>query len=100
MAQLLGGSKNFTGTGSVNVGTTGNPVTVYSYSFLSGGGGAGVVIFKDTTSSGAERHQKTGTVSLGTTVVFGNNGKYFPAGCNLTIDANTTYVDVDYAVQA
>lgn len=100
MAQLNGGSQKFTGTGSVNVGTASKPVTVYSYSFLSGGGGAGVVILKDTNSSGAERHEKTGTVSVGTTVVFGETGKYFPSGCNLTIDANTTYVDVDFAVMA
>ena len=99
MAQLNGGSQNYAGAGNNVVGVSGKPVTVYSYTFLSGAT-AGVVIFKDTNSSGAERHESTGTINSGVTVVLGQNGKYFPIGCNLTIDANTTYVDVDYAVQA
>lgn len=97
MAQLLGSSANF--TASAVVGVSGSPVTVYSYTFLSGAT-AGVVIFKDTNSSGAERHESTGTISKGVTVIFGENGKYFPSGCYLTVDVNTTYVDVDYAVMA
>lgn len=97
MAQLNGGSANF--TASAVVGVSGKPVTVYSYSFLSGAT-AGVVIFKDTNTGGAERHETTGTINKGVTVVFGENGKYFPSGCFLTVDVNTTYVDVDFAVQA
>lgn len=98
MAQLNGGSQNFTTSGSVGV--SGKPVTVYSYSFLSGGGGGGVVILKDTDNSGIERHENTGTTSLGTTVVFGETGKYFPSGCYWLKDTNTTYLDVDFVVMA
>lgn len=97
MAQLNGGSVNFT-VSSV-VGVSGKPVTVYSYSFLSGAT-AGVVIMKDTNTSGPERHRLTGTINTGITQTFGQNGKYFPSGCFLTVDVNTTYVDVDFAVQA
>lgn len=97
MAQLNGGSQNY--TSSAVVGVSGKPVTIYSYTFLSGAT-AGVVILKDTNSSGAERHEFTGTINKGITVLFGENGKYFPGGCFLTVDANTTYVDVDFAVMA
>lgn len=97
MAQLNGGSQNFTASGVVGV--SAKPVTIYSYTFLSDTT-AGVVILKDTDTSGAERHRQTGTISKGVTVTFGENGKYFPSGCYLTVDAHTTYVDVDFAVQA
>lgn len=93
MAQLNGGSQKFTASGAIGV--SGKPIIVYSYSFLSGAG-AGVVILKDTDNSGIERHEKTGTTGLGTTVVFGENGKYFPTGCYWLKDSNTTYLDVDF----
>lgn len=97
MAQLNGGSVKYTASGAI--GTSGKPVTVYSYSFLSGGS-PGVVILKDTDNSGIERHEQTGTASVGTTVVFGETGKFFPNGCYWLKDANTTYLDVDFVVMA
>ena len=97
MAQLNGGSQNITSSGVVGV--SGKPLTVYSYTFLSGAT-SGVVTLKDTNSSGAERHQATGTINKGFTLTFGPNGKFFPSGCYVVVDANTTYVDVDYSMQA
>lgn len=102
MAQLNGGSRKITSSGLVGA-TTGvqnNPCTVYSVSWLSTGGGAGVVILGDGPSGAVERARATGTTSAGATLTFGKNGKYFPNGCYVTVDANTTYVDVDYAIQA
>lgn len=97
MAQLLGGSAKL--TASAAVGVASKPTTIYSYTFLSGAT-AGVVILKDTTTGGAERHRATGTISQGVVVYFGKNGKYFPSGAWVDIDGNTTYVDFDYAQQA
>lgn len=97
MAQLLGGSTKI--TASAAVGVSGKPTTVYSYTFLSTGT-AGVVILKDLNTSGIERHRATGTINAGATVTFGKTGKYFPGGAWVDVDANTTYVDFDYAQQA
>ena len=102
MAQLNSGSRRMTATGllGATTGVQNNPVTVYSLSWLSSGGGAGVVIMGDGPSGAVERFRSTGTTSQGATVYFGSNGKYFPNGCYVTIDGNTTYVDVDYSIQA
>lgn len=97
MAQLCGGSVNI--TASAAVGVASKPTTIYSYTFLSDTT-AGVVILKDTSTAGAERHRSTGTISKGVTVYFGKNGKYFPSGAWVDVDAHTTYVDFDYAQQA
>jgi hypothetical protein len=98
MAQLNSGSIKYTSTGAVGVAN--KPVTVYSLSWLSNGSGAGVPILGDGPTGAVERFRATGTTSQGSTVYFGANGKYFPVGCYLTVDANTTYVDVDFAMQA
>lgn len=98
MAQLNSGSQKYTSTGAVGVAN--KPLSVYSLSWLSTGGGAGVVILGDGPTGATERFRATGTTSQGTTVYFGANGKYFPNGCYLTVDGNTTYVDVDYSMMA
>lgn len=102
MAQLLGGSRKMTSSGLLGAtsAVANNPVTVYGLSWLSTGGGAGVVILGDGPSGSVERFRSTGTTSVGASIYFGTNGKYFPSGCYVTIDGNTTYVDVDYAIQA
>ena len=97
MAQLNGGSVKITASGAIGV--SAKPTTIYSYTVLSTGT-AGVVILKDLNTSGIERHRSTGTISQGITVFFGANGKYFPGGAWVDVDANTTYVDFDYAQQA
>lgn len=97
MAQLNGGSVKITASGVIGV--SGKPCTVYSYTILSTAT-AGVAIFKDLNTSGVERHRATGTISQGVTVSFGQNGKYFPGGAWVDVDVNTTYIDVDFAMQA
>lgn len=97
MAQLNGGSVNIIASGVIGV--SGKPCTIYSYTVMSGAT-AGVVILKDTNTSGPERHRSSGTISKGASVSFGNNGKYFPAGAWVDVDVNTTYIDFDYAMQA
>lgn len=97
MAQLEAGSVNITASGVLGV--SGKPLTVYGYTILSTGT-AGVCILKDTGSGGTERHRATGTINAGFTQSFGTKGKYFPSGCYVTVDANTTYIDIDFAMQA
>lgn len=95
MAYTACGSTRLTASGVVGV--SGKPVIVYSFSFLSGAS-AGVPIFSDgSAGGGTERLRVTGTANQGTITTIYPNGKFFPTGCYLTVDGNTTYVDVDYA---
>lgn len=96
MAYTSCGAQNVLASTAVAIGVSGKPTIVYGFSFKSGGT-AGVVIFTDgTQAGGTERARITGTINLGTVVSFGPYGKFFPSGCWLTVDANTTYVDVNY----
>lgn len=95
MYENYAGTQNLTADGAV--GTSGTPVRVFSVNFLSGGGGAGVVILRNGTSAGATAYlQIDGTTSKGTIVPISTPGMHFPAGCFVDIDTNVSYCTVTY----
>ena len=94
MAAIEAGSVRITASGVVGI--SGKPVTIYGYSFLSGGTAGVVILTLGTDGTGVEKHRQSGTINVGTTVQLGAKGKYFPTGAYVTVDANTTYVDFDF----
>lgn len=90
-----GGGFRITASGAVGV--SGKPVRIYGYTQRSGAGGPGIVqLFDGTSAAGNERWKGTGSTDDGALVNFPSMGKYFPTGCYAQIDANVTYVELDY----
>lgn len=90
-----GGAFRITASGVV--GNSGKPIRVYGYTQRSGALGVGVVqLFDGTNATGNERWKGSGVTDDGALVNFPANGKYFPNGCYCQIDANVTYVELDY----
>lgn len=84
------GSQLITASGVIN--PSGDPIIVYGIHILSSGGGAAVVSLRNGTSGSATIYiTETGTVSTGKTFDYGE-GFFFPAGCYVSIDGNTTSV--------
>lgn len=79
------------------LGTSGKPCRVFGYTLKSGAGGPGILqLFDGTDTTKQERWYGTGNVGTGSIVIFPAEGKYFPIGCYVNLDANVTYVDIDY----
>lgn len=88
------GSGKLTANGAV--GTSGTSIRVLSITALSGGGGGGITILHNGTSTGGTTYIKeTGTVARSITFEY-HRGFLFPAGCFVEIDANITSVIVEY----
>lgn len=88
------GSVRLTADGAV--GASGEPVFVYGFSFVSGAGGAGVVVLRNgTTDSSPIYISDEGTASKGKTVNLGE-GFFFPDGCFFDKDANVDHVVISY----
>lgn len=93
-----GGTQLITADGVL--GTSGAPVRVFAIHILSAGGGAGVVkLLNGTSGSGTLYIQETGTTNDGKTFIYGPAGYFFPAGCYVDIDSNTTSVAVSLIQQ-
>ncbi len=86
-----------TADGVVN--TASVAVRVFAIHILSGGGGAAVVALRTgPVVGGAIWIQETGTTSTGKTFSYGTQGVWFPAGCFVDVDTNTTSVAVTYSL--
>lgn len=84
-------------TASAVVGVTSKPVRVFGYTQRSGAGGVGVVqLFDGKDATGNEKWKGSGNIDDGALVNFPARGKYFPNGCYCQIDANVTYVEIEY----
>lgn len=80
------------------VASAGTAVRVFTIHILSGGGGAAVVSLRTgSVVGGAIWVTETGTVSTGKTIQYGTQGIWFPNGCYVDVDANTTSVAVTYS---
>lgn len=80
------------------LGTSGKAVRVFNMHVLSGGGGAAIPALRAGTAvGGAIQIQETGTVSTGKTFDYGMHGHYFPTGCFVDVDTNTTSVLIAYS---
>lgn len=94
MAIITAGTKQLTASGEV--GATGKPVRVYSFSVLSGGT-AGTSTLKNNGSSGTTLFTYTcSTVSTDNIFNLGTAGMLFPLGCYWTKDTNSTDIKVNY----
>ena len=78
------------------LGTSGAQQRVFSFNFLSGGGPGVVVLRNGTAITDTEAFRVSGMLNETTRVSFGTEGKHFPAGCYVDIDADVQYVDLDY----
>lgn len=96
MSNIIGcGQKTL--TASAVLGVSGKPVRVFGYTMRSGAGGSGIVqLFDGTSNSGQERWKGTGNIDDGAIAVFPAEGKFFPSGCYVQLDANVSYADFDY----
>lgn len=96
MSNIVGcGNKTLTVSGVL--GNSANPVRVFGYTQRSKASGAGVVqLFDGSDATGQERWKGTGNIDDGAIVIFPAEGKYFPVGCYVQLDANVAYVDFDY----
>ena len=89
------GSTQVTGDGSV--GTSGNPIRVFTAHLISGGSAGSLVLRNGTDATGAEYIRETGVVSEGQTFIYGEHGILFPNGCFYDHNANNTSVLIAYA---
>lgn len=90
----IGSTKLITADGEVSA--AGVRTRIYMVHIISSGGGAAVVSFKNNGASGTTYLTETGTVSTGKTFIYGEEGVFFPNGCYVDVDANTTSVAVTY----
>lgn len=69
--------------------SAGVPTRVFMMHIISGGTAA-VVNLKNNGASGTTYVTETGTVSTGKTFLYGVEGLFFPNGCYIDVDTNTT----------
>lgn len=80
------------------LGTSGKAVRVYNMHVLSGAGGGAVINLRAGTAvGGVIQVQETATASTGKTFDYGFHGHYFPTGCFVDVDTNTTSVLIAYS---
>lgn len=80
------------------LGTSGKAVRVYNMHVISGAGGGAVINLRaGTVIGGTIQVTETGTASTGKTFDYGTHGHYFPTGCFVDVDTNTTSVLISYS---
>lgn len=80
------------------LGVSGKAVRVFNMHIISGGGGGAIIALRaGTTVGGTIDIQETGTTSIGKTFDYGVHGHYFPTGCFVDVDTNTTSVLIAYS---
>lgn len=79
------------------VGISGQPLRVWNITWLSGGGGAGVMVLRNgTTASGAVYVQQPGSAASVTTTLNFEGGLLFPGGCFFDKDTNVASAVVGF----
>lgn len=96
MAKLGGGTQLITADGVV--GEAGKPIRIKALHILSTATPAVVALRAGTTASGTIQLQETGTASTGKLAYYGETGFFFPTGCFVDVDANTTSCLVSFDV--
>ncbi len=80
------------------VASAGIAVRIFSIHILSGAGGGAVVALRSgSVVGGTIWITETGTASVGATFSYNTQGIWFPSGCFVDFDANTTSVTVTYS---
>ena len=80
----------------IAVGVSGKATRVFFVEQTSGGTAAVVILHNGTSTSGSAYSTINGTINLQATRYYGEEGMFFPAGCFLNVDANTTSATVTY----
>lgn len=81
-------------TADAAVSSSGAPVVIYGLHIKSAAGGAGnVILYDGTSTSDTEVQKETGVTDQGKSFDY-PEGKVFPLGCFVDIDANVSYVAV------
>ena len=93
MPSMLNGSQLITADGVVGV--SGQAKIVYCIHIISGGTAAVVSLRRGTAVTDTIGVTQTGTISTGATFNY-EGGLFFPGGCYVDVDANTTSVLVAY----
>lgn len=78
------------------VGTAGVGTRVFFIHIISGGTAAIVSLRNGSTVGSTIYVTETGVISTGSTKPYGANGIFFPAGCFVDVDTNTTSVLVSF----
>ena len=91
------GTQLITADGVVSSAST--PVRVFAIHIISGAGGGAVVSLRlGAVVGGTIWVTQTGTASTGATFSYGTQGIWFPTGCFVDVDSNTTSVAVVYSL--
>ena len=90
----MAGSVRITASGVVGV--SGKPVRVYGFTMRSNAEPGLVTLYNGTDDTGTEKYRMSGNTDASADKVFATEGKHFPGGCYVTLDANVVYVDFDY----
>ena len=85
-------------TADAAVNTASVAVRVFAIHIISGAGGGAIVSLRSGGAvSGTIWVTETGTASTGKTFSYGLQGIWFPSGCFVDVDTNTTSVAVTYS---
>ncbi len=88
------GTQFFTTTDAV-LGTSGQPLRIYSVNLTSGGGNSTVKFYNGTSTGGNLYLQLDGVAGMGVSQDF-SQGIRFPSGCWVDVDSNCTGLSVSY----
>jgi hypothetical protein len=89
------------GAADAVAGPSGKPIRVYGLTVTSGGGGNGVCLLKNgTTSGGTVYISQTGTTPTSVSWDYGVYGRLFPDGCFVDMDANVDSYVVSCELEA
>ena len=83
-------------TADAAVGVSGSAVRVFMMHVISAGSGGIVSLRNGTSASDTAYDTETGTVGTGQTFYYGTQGIFFPSGCFIDLDSNTTSVLVTF----
>jgi len=81
------------------IGSSGEPIRLFSVNMLSGGT-AGQLVLRNGTSASADIWvREVGVANTGKTVSYGEHGILFPKGCFYDDDTNFTWVTFEFSVE-
>lgn len=93
----MAGHQQILGNNDAAVGVSGKPVRIFSFNIRStSGGGASVTLYNGTSTAGTKYDEQIGVADASFIVNYGSEGKFFPGGCFVDVDANTQYVDFNF----
>lgn len=91
----MAGSSRLTAAGVLGV--SGKSLRIYGFTMRSNANGPGTVtLYNGTSTGGTEKYVMNGNSDASADKLFPTEGKHFPGGCYVDLDAQVSYVDFDY----